>query len=73
MFDAKERRFVATLWEDYDPDDEDEDRLEGGGDVADEDLAPVEYELVEYGDEDEEPTLRRLVSASGATMVKALL
>lgn len=74
-FDHAQRRFVATLLEDYDPDEEmTELELELDLDDDDED-EPVAYEIIEY---DEEAGcisghLRELVSASGATMVEALL
>lgn len=84
-YDSEESCFVATLLKDYDPgDEEDEDALEELGDdelaldedddIDEESLSPGSYELVEYGDDDEEPqSLRELVKASGATMVEALL
>ncbi len=72
-FDHAQGRFVATLLEDYDPDEELEE-LEAELD-EDDALGPGTYELVEYDDESDDASqhLRELVSASGATMVEALL
>ena len=76
-FDHAQRRFVATLLEDYDPDEELEEEmteLELELDLDDE-AEPVAYEIVEYDEEADRVSgrLRELVSASGATMVEALL
>ncbi len=77
-FDHNQRRFVATLLEDYDPDEEDEEQskelleLEDGENQG---LGPGAYEIIEYDEEAGRVSghLRELVSASGATMVEALL
>lgn len=75
-YDSEERRFVATLLEDHDPDEElDEELAELEPEPDDEELGPGAYELVEYDKEaDDAPKyLCELVRASGATMVEALL
>jgi hypothetical protein len=76
-FNNDERCFVATLLEDYDPDEELEEELAELEDEVGENeaLGPGPYELVEYDDEvdDTSQHLRELVRASGATMVEALL
>ncbi len=75
-YDSEEHRFVATLLEDCDPDEEpDEELVELEPEPDDEELGPGAYELVEYDEEaDDTPQLlRELVRASGATMVEALL
>lgn len=68
-FDHAQRRFMATLLEDYDPDEE-LTELD-----LDDDDEPVAYEIIEYDEEAGRISghLRELVSASGATMVEALL
>jgi hypothetical protein len=76
IYNSEERCFVATLLEDYDPNEElDEELAELEPELDDEELESDAYELVEYDEQaDDTPQhLRELVRASGQTMVEALL